>query len=32
MFGEAITALVPNPIKVVKEYKRVLKPSGKVAT
>jgi len=32
VFGEAITALVPNPIKVVKEYKRVLKPSGKVAT
>jgi len=32
VFGEAITALVPNPIKVLKEYKRVLKPNGKVAT
>lgn len=27
-----ITAFVPNPIKVLKEYKRVLKPNGKVAT
>ncbi|MHA2010143.1 MAG: class I SAM-dependent methyltransferase [Promethearchaeota archaeon] len=32
VIGEAITALVPDPIKVLKEYKRVLKPNGKVAT
>ncbi|MFX1346961.1 MAG: class I SAM-dependent methyltransferase [Promethearchaeota archaeon] len=32
VFGEAITALVPNPVNVLKEYKRVLKPNGKVAT
>jgi ubiquinone/menaquinone biosynthesis C-methylase UbiE len=32
VFGEAITALVPNPIMALKEYKRVLKPNGKVAT
>ncbi|MFX1377432.1 MAG: class I SAM-dependent methyltransferase [Promethearchaeota archaeon] len=32
VFGEAITALVPNPIKVLKEYKRVLKPNGIIAT
>ncbi len=32
VFGEAITALVPNPIKVLKEYKRILKPHGKIAT
>ncbi len=32
VFGEAITALVPNPIKVLEEYKRVLKPNGKIAT
>ncbi|MFX1569370.1 MAG: class I SAM-dependent methyltransferase [Promethearchaeota archaeon] len=32
VFGEAITALVPNPIKVLKEYKRVLKPNGKIGT
>ncbi len=32
VFGEAITALVPNPIQVLKEFMRVLKPNGKVAT
>ncbi|MFW9895790.1 MAG: class I SAM-dependent methyltransferase [Candidatus Thorarchaeota archaeon] len=32
VFGEAITALVPSPIKVFKEYKRVLKPNGKIGT
>ena len=32
VYGEAITALVPDPVKVLKEYKRVLKPAGKVAT
>ncbi|MHA2101936.1 MAG: class I SAM-dependent methyltransferase [Candidatus Hodarchaeales archaeon] len=32
IYGEAITALVPDPIKVIKEYKRVLKPGGKIAT
>jgi ubiquinone/menaquinone biosynthesis C-methylase UbiE len=32
VIGEAVTALVPNPIKVLKEYKRVLKSSGKIAT
>jgi ubiquinone/menaquinone biosynthesis C-methylase UbiE len=32
VFGEAITALVPNPIIALKEYQRVLKPNGKIAT
>jgi ubiquinone/menaquinone biosynthesis C-methylase UbiE len=32
VFGEAITALVANPVQVLKEYKRVLKPNGKIAT
>lgn len=32
VYGEAITALVPNPIKVINEYKRVLKTGGKLAT
>lgn len=32
VYGEAITALVPDPMKVLKEYKRVLKQGGKVAT
>ncbi len=32
VYGEAITALVPNPIKVLNEYLRVLKPNGKIAT
>ena len=32
VYGEAITALVPDPLKVLKEYKRVLKPGGKIAT
>ena len=32
VYGEAITALVPDPIKVLHEYNRVLKPSGKIAT
>lgn len=32
VYGEAITALVPNPIKVLEEYERVLRPGGKVAT
>ncbi|MFC2006628.1 class I SAM-dependent methyltransferase [Chloroflexota bacterium] len=32
VYGEAITALVPDPLKVLNEYKRVLKPGGKIAT
>jgi len=32
VYGEAITALVTDPLKVLREYKRVLKPGGKVAT
>ncbi|MFC2069477.1 class I SAM-dependent methyltransferase [Chloroflexota bacterium] len=32
IYGEAITALVPDPLKVLKEYERVLKPGGKIAT
>ena len=32
VYGEAITALVSEPIKVINEYKRVLKPTGKIAT
>jgi len=32
VYGEAITALVPDPFKVLQEYKRVLKPCGRVAT
>jgi len=32
VYGEAITALVADPLKVLREYKRVLKPGGKVAT
>ena len=32
VYGEAITALVPDPLKVLNEYNRVLKPGGKVAT
>lgn len=32
VYGEAITALVPDPIKVINEYHRVLKPGGKFAT
>jgi ubiquinone/menaquinone biosynthesis C-methylase UbiE len=32
VYGEAITALVPDPVKVLKEYNRVLKPAGKMAT
>jgi len=32
VYGEAITALVPDPVKVLGEYKRVLKQGGKVAT
>jgi ubiquinone/menaquinone biosynthesis C-methylase UbiE len=32
VYGEAITALVSDPLKVLEEYKRVLKPGGRVAT
>ena len=32
VYGEAITALVPDPLKVLNEYNRVLKPGGKIAT
>ena len=32
VYGEAITALVPDPVEVIKEYHRVLKPGGKLAT
>ena len=32
VYGEAITALVKDPLKVLGEYKRVLKKGGKVAT
>ncbi|KKK45062.1 hypothetical protein LCGC14_3166110, partial [marine sediment metagenome] len=32
IYGAAITALVPDPLKVINEYKRVLKPGGKIAT
>ncbi len=32
VYGEAITALVSNPLKVLNEYKRVLRPNGKIAT
>lgn len=32
VYGEAITALVSDPLKVLLEYKRVLKPGGRVAT
>ncbi|MFC1899912.1 methyltransferase domain-containing protein [Chloroflexota bacterium] len=32
VYGEAITALVSDPLKVLKEYDRVLKPGGKIAT
>ena len=32
VYGEAITALVPDPLKVLYEYNRVLKPGGKIAT
>jgi len=32
VYGEAITALVPDPLKVIKQYHRVLKPGGKIAT
>lgn len=32
VYGEAITALVPDPLKILCEYNRVLKPGGKIAT
>lgn len=32
VYGEAITALVSDPLKVLREYYRVLKPGGKIAT
>jgi len=32
VYGEAITALVPDPARVLSEYERVLRPGGKVAT
>jgi ubiquinone/menaquinone biosynthesis C-methylase UbiE len=32
VYGEAITALVSDPVMVLKEYRRVLKKGGKVAT
>ena len=32
VYGEAITALVPDPVKVLNGYNRVLKPGGKIAT
>lgn len=32
VYGEAITALVSDPLKVLSEYNRVLKPDGKIAT
>ena len=32
VYGEAITALVPDPLKVLNEYNQVLKPGGKIAT
>lgn len=32
VYGEAITALVSDPLKVIKEYMRVLKPGGKIGT
>jgi ubiquinone/menaquinone biosynthesis C-methylase UbiE len=32
VYGEAITALVPDPIMVINEYKRILKPGGELAT
>ncbi|MFX0138951.1 MAG: class I SAM-dependent methyltransferase, partial [Candidatus Hodarchaeota archaeon] len=32
VIGEAITALVSNPLGVIKEYRRVLKQGGKIAT
>ncbi|MFC1906427.1 class I SAM-dependent methyltransferase [Chloroflexota bacterium] len=32
VYREAITALVPDPLKALNEYKRVLKSGGKIAT
>jgi len=32
IYGEAITALVSDPLRVLNEYHRVLKPGGKIAT